>query len=58
MLRATSEYEEIDGVHLEGVDEIVPSVSCIDESTSPLQTSCTGVIPGQVCGFNKSKTLY
>ena len=58
MLRATSEYEEIDGVHSEGVDEIVPSVSCIDDSTSPIQTSCTDVFPGQVCGFNKPETLY
>ena len=42
-LRSTAEQEEIDGVHSEGVYEIVPSVSCIDESTSLTQSTCADV---------------
>ena len=52
-LRSTAEQAEIDGAHSEGVYEIVPSVSCIDESTSLTQSTCTDVFYRRVCGFNK-----
>ena len=63
------EQEEIHGAHSEGVYEIVPSVSCGNESTSPSQmrctdifideslsftrTSCTDVLCKIVCGLNR-----
>ena len=53
LLRSTAEQEEIDEVHSEGVYEIVPSVSCPDETTSLTQTSCADVFYRRVCGFNK-----
>ena len=43
-LRATAEQEEIYGVHSEGVYEIVPSGSCIDESKGLTQTRFADVL--------------
>ena len=51
--RSTEEQEEVDGEHSECVYEIVPSVSCIDESTSLTRSTCTDVFERRVCGFNK-----
>ena len=42
-LRWIAEQEEIDGVRSEGLHEIVPSVSCMDESTSLTQSTCADV---------------
>ena len=38
------EQEEIHGAHSVGVYEIVPSVSCRNESTSPSQMRCTDIL--------------
>ena len=55
-LRSTAEQEEVNGVHSEGVYEIVPSVPCIDESASLTQSTCTDVFYRRVFGFNKPGT--
>ena len=50
----TVEQEDIFGVHSEGVYEIVPSGSCIDESKGLTQTRCTDwSCTRPVCGFDK-----
>ena len=54
-LRSTAEQEEIGGVHSEGICEIVPSVSCVDESTSLTQSTCTVNKPGTCISHDVGK---